>query len=118
MQSWKIRQCLIAAESENVPSTKEMSALEELHQRFRCRQADQRCRHEFRTGACLRWSSFDVPRAWCIDSKNRDLRRFQCFNDLWKWFAHLSREREAKDGINDQVRLRECSVEVIGERNR
>lgn len=92
----------------------EMPAREIAHQRLRRRQAHQGSRRE---GAPGRRAGLDVPRARHVDRGDGKARLGERADDGREGLAHLAGEGEAEDGVDDVVRVLQCVVEVVGERD-
>lgn len=97
------------------PPAQEMRAPIILHQRLRCRQADQTLRHELLAWPIPRGTILDIPRAGRIDRQYGHLGRLEGGDDGAEGVADLAREAEAEDGVDDVVGGGGGGGEVVGE---
>lgn len=94
-----------------------MSPLEPLDKWLRRRQADQCRRHVLTSRSLIRWPRFDVPTARRINCQHWQARCFERAYRGRERFSDLARKAEAKDGIDDRIRLLGRRREIVHERN-
>lgn len=118
----------------DVPATDEMTAFEELDQRFGCRQTDQDGWLKRTPQPRLGRSLLDIPRRRCIDRCDWQFCLLERSDHGWEWLPHFARETKAcgsrltwrslwdasimrptENGVDDMVRRLEGNREVIYE---
>lgn len=111
----QLQPILLADIRRHKPATHEMPSRKIPRQRLRRRQAHQRRRTEALSGALARRARLDIPRARRVHRRNGDTRLRERTDDGREGLAHLAREGEPEDGVDDVVRVLQRAVEVVGE---